>query len=825
MDKKKKEMTEAEKKFPIRGAKQSDGTGMGDARSYIEGKEKIMGNIGLDYGAGSSGMDFVNSMWYSPELMPDVWVLPKSRMEILKWIRFFYNTDPYIYSIINMHSLFPFSMFDIVSSDEKVSEFYYKASFNRDFNLYDLILDMSLAFNKFGEAICMGQPEEISYEGVDIFKFRNFILFEPEVVNIYKSALERKEYYSLLMTAEFKEEIKQLLDRGKEVHPLLTEAIHTNASEVDLDGTYMSKIINRTDPSAVRGTSQIQPLLRTLMFQDKVNMLKITAIDRYRYPLEIWKIGDVANNILPDPAVLQNFEKMIKHAKENPPYALFVPPFVEFSTAGYGAESSLFSYEGDYEWVRDSIMVGLGVNKNLIQGDAPGFCLDDESRILTKDGLKYRKELTLEDEVATFNPDTKNIEYHKPIKKYEFDHDGEMIHFNTRRIDLMVTPNHKCYVKKGHGKEWNVLEAKEIGQRDYMSLDVKWEGKTPTKNISVGDKSMPIEKYLKEQFGKGAYNKRIPKWIKELAPEYLDILLTALIKGDGNERNKNFKDKSKNFYSYYTTSTRLAEDVAEIAMKVGYMPKISKHKDRPIMCICFTDAKKDDNRTVVLETKVKNKQVIKKVNYQGKVWCVEVPNHLFIAERNGCFVITGNSNVKQLSLQKLMMQYSSVRDRFTNWMVNHYFYPIAEANDFVSDTGDLNIPEVVWYKNLDIDKDKVEDYQKLWDKGLISTKTLYSKFNDLDFGQEQELLKDEIGSIYDDQKRIRNRNPNPLGGEEASTEEEGGGDSGSSDEEGPSMEDFDEELGIGIESPSGEGVEVSETPDVEEPDVVEPPTE
>lgn len=494
----KRKKTEMEKKIPVHGSRQPDVGGLGDTKSYLNKRQEIMANIGAaSSGSSGYGMDFVNSMWYSPELMPDVWVLPKSRMEILKWIRFFYNTDPYIYSIINMHALFPFSMFDIVSSDEKVSEFYKKASFNRDFNLYDLMLDMSLSYNKFGEAITMGQPDEIDYEGVDIFKFKNFVLFEPETINIYKNVLERKHHYSLVITEEFREELRTLRDKGKQIHPLLEEALESNQTEVDLDGTYMSKISNTTDPSAVRGTSQIQPLLRTLMFQDKVNMLKITAIDRYRYPLEIWKIGDVSSEIIPDPQVLQNFEKMIKQAKENPPYALFVPPYVEFSTAGFGGESSLFSYEGDYEWVRDSIMVGLGVNKNLIQGDGPSF-----------------------------------------------------------------------------------------------------------------------------------------------------------------------------------------------------------------------------------------------------------------------------SNLKQLALQKLFMGYTSTRDKFTNWMINHYFYPIAEENDFVGEDGNLNIPEVVWYKNLDLDRDTSDDYQKLWDKGLISTKTLFGKYTDLDYSQEQELLKDEINSIYDDQKRIRNREPQPLEDEE-----------------------------------------------------------
>src|SRR5271157_2455750 len=149
------------KVVPIWSSKQPDVAGLGDAKLYIESKERILGG---------AEMEFVNSMWYSPELMPDIWQMPKSRMEILKWVRFFYNTDPYIYAITNMHTMYPFSMFDIVSSDEKVSEFYTKVAFNRNFNLYDLIMDMSLAYQKFGEAVLMGQEEITNVEGVEIFK-------------------------------------------------------------------------------------------------------------------------------------------------------------------------------------------------------------------------------------------------------------------------------------------------------------------------------------------------------------------------------------------------------------------------------------------------------------------------------------------------------------------------------------------------------------------------------------------------------------------------------------------------------------------------------
>lgn len=492
IDKKLRGMLDENGHIPVWGARQSEPSSVADSHRYIEAKEKIIAN--------NFSSDIVNSMWYSPELMPDIWQMPKSKNELLKWCRFFYNTDPYVQAITNMHALFPFSNFQAIASNEKITEYYKKVAFTRNFNLFDHILDMSLAYAKFGESIVMGQEETVNYDGVPLMKWKSFVPFEPEVINIYKSALERKENYTLVITPEFKEEIRQQRNKGKEVHPLLGNAIDYNKTEVDLDGQFMSKIINKTDPSAVRGTSPLQCLLRMLMFQDKVNLLKITAIDRYRNPLEIWKIGDMANSIVPDMNMLKGFETMIKEAKNNPPYALFIPPYVNFEVAGYSSQKTMFDYKDDYEHVRDAIMVGMGVSKDLIMGEQKGW-----------------------------------------------------------------------------------------------------------------------------------------------------------------------------------------------------------------------------------------------------------------------------GNTKQLSLHKLMMMYSTTRTKFDNWLTNEFYYPMANKNNFFTASGDLDLPQIIWEKDLDVDRSTPDDMFKLWDKGLISTKTLFSVYKGLDYEQEAELLTAEIGSRYDDKRRIRNRDIQPIDKEEPPT--------------------------------------------------------
>ena len=75
-----------------------------------------------------------------------------------------------------------------------------------------------------------------------------------------------------------------------------------------------------------------------------------------------------------------------------------------------------------------------------------GGCYDEYTEYLTKTGWKLIKDAKMDDEVVTLNPDTYGIEFHKPNEVVKFPYKGDMYHFQTNKIDLMVTANHKMYV-------------------------------------------------------------------------------------------------------------------------------------------------------------------------------------------------------------------------------------------------------------------------------------------------------------------------------------------------------------------------------------------
>lgn len=75
-------------------------------------------------------------------------------------------------------------------------------------------------------------------------------------------------------------------------------------------------------------------------------------------------------------------------------------------------------------------------------------CYDEETRAVTKNGLKYYYELTEDDEIISINPDSKKIEFKKIQKIIIQDYSGDMIHFKHKSDDLLITPNHRVFYEK-----------------------------------------------------------------------------------------------------------------------------------------------------------------------------------------------------------------------------------------------------------------------------------------------------------------------------------------------------------------------------------------
>ena len=146
--------------------------------------------------------------------------------------------------------------------------------------------------------------------------------------------------------------------------------------------------------------------------------------------------------------------------------------------------------------------------------------------------------------------------------------------------------------------------------------------------------------FLERHFGRGAKNKRIPRWVLSAPKGLLAAFVQGLILGDGHlEGNK--------YRSYTSSSKQLADDVQEALFKLGYNAALQHYlttKSTKVTRACNMYRVYISRKDGALSTRTRTE------HYNGKVWCVTVdPYHTVVIRSKGKVVICGNSNVKYYS--------------------------------------------------------------------------------------------------------------------------------------------------------------------------------
>lgn len=232
------------------------------------------------------------------------------------------------------------------------------------------------------------------------------------------------------------------------------------------------------------------------------------------------------------------------------------------------------------------------------------------------------------------NRERVRVRYETPTLKIKMD---DWLKFFGFWLAEGCTDNEK--IAKSHGyrtviSQVNKQKRKEIMKvLDYLPFTYNLDGEA---NIVICNKQLWT--YLRP-FG-DKYSKFIPREIKELEPKKLKILFDWIIKGDGHVR------KSNGQINYWTSSKKLADDVQEVALKLGWLATI-KAENKNISEIKGRKVTSGIVYTIGFHRKSKHFRLrdnnIMKKHYKGKVFCLEVPNHTLYVRRNGKPCWCGNS--------------------------------------------------------------------------------------------------------------------------------------------------------------------------------------
>jgi len=324
---------------------------------------------------------------------------------------------------------------------------------------------------------------------------------------------------------------------------------------------------------------------------------------------------------------------------------------------------------------------------------APDWCVDAETRAMTKTGWKAYNELEIGDEILAFDPESKQLRWSKLKDKYvNENYSGKMVQVNNFNRSVMMTPDHTCYVYNSTTKRNDIVKACELQTNHQIPRCADFAA--PTKQIYddyfvkiVG--WMVTDGYIKTDTWErkdGTFGKRDRGLIKQAKPHTVQILkdmgLSYYIDNSNCDHDKFISRYPAHVFSI---SKSMVGEFKRANLGTGlnweFLSKLT-HRQRQLLYDTmmlgdgtgqkrFCGKEKEVFYMTLLQTMLglpstfyqqeencwrtrwitrgkgiscwghHNNKI--EVDYEGSIWCPSVDTGFWLAERQGLMFITGNT--------------------------------------------------------------------------------------------------------------------------------------------------------------------------------------
>mgnify|MGYP001589207751 CR=1 FL=1 len=423
-------------------------------------------------------------------------------------------------------------------------------------------------------------------------------------------------------------------------------------------------------------------------------------------------------------------------------------------------------------------------------------CYDDKTEILTENrGFVLFKDLIECERVAMLQDG--HLVWTVPTYYYQADYVGEMVGCENEGVDFLVTPDHHLWVSKKETRKqiWSAYRHERaqdcFGNPTFrVKRDASWIGVDPGRSVDLCEwlgfwfaegyaakydypdrkephwrcvisqkKELPYVRdlfaraelaFFESEVEKGckhfrlsmtdkaktlvnelvtfgnSLSKHVPQWLKDATPQHIRAFIHGYAKGDGQITVDGTP-------ILHTSSRKLADDLQELALKVGLVANINR-KAIAGTAYCInghSGVMNADYWSVSISTRHQPKLCVGgyankyagwyRTRYCGQVYCVEVPTHVVYVRRNNKAMWCG---------QTYGMLKTTTMRTWVEWVPEH-IAPINRGEPMnahlVVDLADgTTVDMEVWF----ISCDKPADVTKL--RGLELTGAWLNEASELD---------------------------------------------------------------------------------------------
>lgn len=128
------------------------------------------------------------------------------------------------------------------------------------------------------------------------------------------------------------------------------------------------------------------------------------------------------------------------------------------------ALSKLTDYivDTDENFLIHSTIRGYGTSSGQMSSHSPN-CFSDDTEVMTENGWKLFSDVEVNERVAQFDTSTSNVSFAIPTHTIKQEYIGDLLHiFTDEQIDMLLTPNHDCLLKRRYSGEFYKSPASEL---------------------------------------------------------------------------------------------------------------------------------------------------------------------------------------------------------------------------------------------------------------------------------------------------------------------------------------------------------------------------
>jgi hypothetical protein len=370
----------------------------------------------LGYTGGSSftGNSVMGSggNFYSPELSTDFLELPQSRDEKRNYYRFFYRTNGFVHGAMDFNTRMPLSKVRLTPSKALNKELGKKADrFCQKWlervgllrRLIEILHDLNLCGEVFvfAEDTSPDMPQEVTHvlhkritdagiseqwiERPDANELavrwlkRNYKgwsairVLPPEQVHMRSFPFTDEKIFELIPDDETKAVINQAFSGDEDALRVVNSMPETVVESVYFGrniplgtdpeaGSFVHHMARKKSQYESRGISMLEPVLRSLVYKDKLRQAQTSIASRHMTPYRIiW-----ADNMNSDQT--EELREQVDLALMDPDYSVITNFQVNWEERG--ADQRLLNLDGEYEVTNRELYAGTGMTEGLLTGES-----------------------------------------------------------------------------------------------------------------------------------------------------------------------------------------------------------------------------------------------------------------------------------------------------------------------------------------------------------------------------------------------------------------------------------------------------------------------